>query len=180
MRTIISLDILKDSKGQSMVEFAVAAPVLIVFLYSVIYLSNLYISKHNTLISARYAARHLSRNNQTNLVELRRNISTHFFNDEKIKIRYDNSPGNFVDGMPDYITSVIGRDVKPGYYHISVEYSAPMKFGALDLSKEGRRQFNIKSEHYVGGNSWNGYDIDSHDVVDIIMNTVKNLIDFFF
>lgn len=50
-----------SARGQSMVEFAVAAPVLILILYMIMYVSDLYVIKSKTLVSARYGAWHLAR-----------------------------------------------------------------------------------------------------------------------
>lgn len=44
-----------------MVEFAVAAPLLVLMLYAIVYVSDLYVIKSKTLVAARYGAWHLAR-----------------------------------------------------------------------------------------------------------------------
>ncbi len=59
------LILIQNTRGQSMVEFAVALPTVVLLLWAGMYIGNIYLVKHKTLAAARYGTWNFARGEQT-------------------------------------------------------------------------------------------------------------------
>ena len=78
-------------KGQAMTEFCVAVPLLVLLLWSILYLAEMYIVKHETLVAARYGTWLLSRydnipDNSVDIEQIRGLIANNFFKNESERL----------------------------------------------------------------------------------------------
>ncbi len=190
-------------KGQSMVEFCVAAPVLVLLLWSILYLKEMFIIKHQTLVAARYGTWLLSRNdnlpvNQINRKQVEDLIAGNFFKDKprknlSVQPNYIGADFEdvelFRDGTDDFIlwmSGFLGKTLlhanTQSLYSLVVKYKYPRVFGTVDLRKGRNKYFEIQSEHCILGNSWDGQRVAVHDLKEMIearigdiLNRVKNL-----
>ena len=179
--------ILKDTRGQSMVEFCVAAPVLVLLLWSIWYVSDLYVVKFKTLAAARYGTWLLSKNDDLRPEHIKPLIAKHFFDNDTSRLTltvpdageedifsdivHSKSVGEaFVDSIMGVINKVMGSK---SIYSLKVEYEMPLIFGAVDLTEFRDKPFQITSEHYVVGNTWNGCRTDVHDLMSLIGELIE-------
>ena len=161
--------ILTGARGQAMVEFCVAAPVLILLLWSIWYVSDLYVVKFKTLAAARYGTWRLSKDDHLRPEDIKSQIAKHFFDNNTSRLTLtvpdageedifsdivdSESAGEaFVDLIMGVINKVMGSK---SIYSLKVEYEMPLIFGAVDLTEFRDKRFQITSEHYVVGNTWN-------------------------
>jgi hypothetical protein len=179
--------ILTDARGQAMVEFCVAAPVLILLLWSIWYVSDLYVVKFKTLAAARYGTWLLSKNDDLRPEDIKPLIARHFFENHTSRLTLtvpdageedifsdivdSESAGEaFVDLIMGVINKVMGSK---SIYSLKVEYEMPLIFGAVDLTEFRDKPFQITSEHYVVGNTWNGCRTDVHDLISLIGELIE-------
>jgi len=76
LKTRIST-LIQNTRGQSMVEFAVALPTVVLLLWAGMYVGNLYLIKHKTLAAARYGTWNFARGEQT-VAQAKNKIAKHF------------------------------------------------------------------------------------------------------
>lgn len=183
----------RKTDGQAMAEFCVAAPLFVLLLWSIWYLSDLYIMKHKTLVASRYGTWLLSRydnlpRDSVNLDRVRQLIARHYFAGSQDGLEVEEqhiggednnqfqddvnqnagSQGQWLDDVVGLLqTRLMGSD-SPTVYSLKVSHQFPRIFGAVDLSEYSDEDFHIQSEHYVGGNSWDGGRVDVHDPMDVI------------
>jgi hypothetical protein len=191
-----------QQKAQSMAEFCVAAPLLVLLLWSIIYLTEMYIAKHDTLVAARYGTWLLSRHdnipeNSVDIDEVRGLISRHFFDNSSEGLLVTNQPDGigssgfneeltqstesveWVDQIVGFIgENLMGTDT-PNLYSLKVQYDYPRLFGAVDLRQGEAETFTIESEHFVIGNSWDGQRVEVHDIIDMLGNVIEEIFDGF-
>jgi len=182
-----NVKLLKDTRGQSMVEFCVAVPVLVVLLWSIWYVSDLYVVKFKTLAAARYGTWLLSKNDQLRPEHIKPLVAKHFFENNTHRLTLtvpdageedifsdivdSESVGEaFVDLIMGVINKVMGSK---SIYSLKVEYEVPLIFGAVDLTGFRDKPFQITSEHYVVGNTWNGCRTDVHDLMSLIGELIE-------
>lgn len=187
----------KQNRGQSMTEFCVAGPILVLLLFSIIYVSDLYVAKTMTLVASRYGAWQLSGANME-FDEITKSIRKHFFShlepSEKRRLTItsnadanDSKNQDFLDDAVQdtqppmsLIIPLIGNIVggSANRYVMRVEYKPPLKLGSLDMSDcfppDG---FNIRSELYVAGNSWNGARTKVHGLIECLEEKIKEMIE---
>jgi len=179
--------LLEDTRGQAMVEFCVAVPVLVVLLWSIWYVSDLYVVKFKTLAAARYGTWLLSKNDQLRPEQIKPLMAKHFFENNNHRLTLtvpdagkddifsdilnSESAGEaFVDLIMNVINKVMGSK---SIYSLKVEYEMPLIFGAVDLAEFRDQPFKITSEHYVVGNTWNGCRTDVHDLMSLIGELIE-------
>ncbi|MBS3758440.1 MAG: pilus assembly protein [Desulfobacterales bacterium] len=181
--------LVKESRGQSSVEFAVGAPVLIFMIFAILYVNDFYIAKEKTLVSARYGSWKLARD--ANLSgDVKPDILQHYFEGAEGNIEIqdvsDTNPFNAenantnitgllssgVDSVVEFINKVF-TDGGHLRYGIRVTYSGQPKLGPFDLAKIGVDPIHVSSAHYVDGNSWDGDNTDVHEVMGLLWETVK-------
>jgi hypothetical protein len=203
----LKFDLLKlhrRNHGQAMTEFCVAVPVLVLLFWSIMYLTDMYVVKHETLVAARYGTWLLSRydnipENSVDIEEVRELIAKYFFNNnsegllvteqhvsgdqddggfnDELETNSGSDGGNWIDKILGFIgDTFIGTD-SPTIYSLKVEYDYPKLFGAVDLREGEDDTFTIESEHSVIGNSWDGQRVEVHDLVDMIGNVIEELFD---
>ena len=188
--------------GQSMAEFCVFGPLLVLLLWSILYVSNLFIVKHDTLVAARYGTWLLARysnfppNHEMNQDDVEQLIHRNFFKgfqgDTKVE-PYDiaatkdsedfpdnvinsSEAGEWVAALEAILTDLVESGT-PAIYGLEISHTYPRIFGAVDLSEYVNDDFVIKSDHYVIGNSWDGARVESHDLVDIIEQAIGEILD---
>jgi Flp pilus assembly protein TadG len=146
---------LHNERGQSMVEFVVAAPVLIIFLYAIWFISDMYVVKSQTLMAARYATWRLASLDQAGTAGL--GVRAHYFEDNA-KVAIEVVPGDeeMLNPVADLLNDVFAGKLQPGTFAVRVDYTMEPVLGGLDLSEENPAGFTIGYTHYVGGNSWHG------------------------
>jgi hypothetical protein len=187
-------------KGQAMTEFCVAVPLLVLLLWSILYVTEMYIIKHKTLVASRYGTWLLSRydnipENSVDFKEVEKSIFQNFFKNDSERLLIieqhvggDQDDGGFGDelgqesgsgGWIDGIVGFIGENLigsgSPSIYSLKVEYEYPRLFGAVDLREGDNENFNITSEHYVIGNSWDGQRAKVHDVIDMLEELISRI-----
>ncbi|KPK31063.1 MAG: hypothetical protein AMK69_01550 [Nitrospira bacterium SG8_3] len=179
--------ILTDARGQAMVEFCVAVPVLILLLWSIWYVSDLYIVKLKTLSAARYGAWLLSKDDDLRPEDVKPLIAANFFDNNTNRLTltipdsgeedlfsdivHSESVGEaFVDLIMNIINEVMGSK---SIYSLKVEYEMPLIFGAVDVTEFRDKPFQITSEHYVVGNTWHGCRTDVHDLISLIGELIE-------
>jgi hypothetical protein len=170
-----------------MVEFCVAVPVFVVLLWSIWYVSDLYVVKFKTLAAARYGTWLLSKDDALRPENIKPLVAKHFFdnNIDRLTLTVPD-PGEedifsdivdsesvgeaFVDLIMGVINKVMGSK---SIYSLKVEYEMPLIFGAVDLTEFRDKPFQITSEHYVVGNTWNGCRTDVHDLMSLIGELIE-------
>ena len=185
-------------QGQSMAEFCVSTPVLVLLLWSILYLTDMYMAKHETLVAARYGTWLLSRydnvpkdkidfNQVENLIKKnffgKRSQQNVFVNPQPIGSGLDdfkffeNGSGVFVDWIFGFLANnMLGADTQ-SIYSLNVKYNYPRVFGAVDLRKGTHKFFEIESEHSIIGNSWDGQRVEVHDLIEMIEKWTGEIID---
>ena len=163
----------KGTRGQAMVEFAVAAPVFVLFLYACLYVSDLYIYKQKAVIAARYGAWRLSRGMTQG------NIPGNFFEGDSANVTtfHENIEAEgAIDELAGFMDDVFGDDDVQGTYHFNVKYKVSSEFGPFDLSDISGAPdfFNLTSDHYVNAGTWDGCHSDVHEMYGMLKNIVKS------
>lgn len=189
-------------KGQAMTEFCVAVPVLVLMLWCIMYLTEMFIVKHETLVASRYGTWLLSRydnipSNSVNIEQVRSLIAKNFFknNSEGLLVQEqhvggdqddggmsneleDNTENSFwVDNILTFIADTFLDSDSPTIYSLKVQYEYPRLFGSVDLREGDNSHFKIQSEHSVLGNSWDGQRIDVHDLIGIIGEAISEVLE---
>lgn len=184
-----------------MAEFCVAAPVLVLILWSIICLSDMFVIKHETMVAARYGSWLLARHDLS-VEELRAPISHYFFKDRIDQVSFppqnpdnaQNGNGLIEDGfidktrqevMADSWTDPILEELAgklfgpnmPNPDYLNVGYDFPRMFGALDLREDREEFFTIQSEHFVIGNSWNGEKVQTHHLNDVLNEAIGDVLE---
>ena len=182
-------------RGQAMTEFAVVAPILVILLLSIIYISDFYVIKIKVLTAARYGAWQIARNQMDeNTIDMNIVDNTKLNDSDVTNIETPDQPLKECDDGGDNMTSVLSGidksvedalsfflDPESETTGFHVTYNVPVKLESklgphrFRDDYEGKN-FHIIGSHYVDGNSWNGCDIDVHDMVDLIFEPIK---DFF-
>lgn len=176
-------------QGQSMAEFCVAAPVLVLLLWSILYLTDMYVVKHETLVAARYGTWLLSRydnvpEDKMDSKHIENLIKKNFFGkrpSQNVLIEewpigsglddfklFENESGVFIDWVVGFMADNLLGAQTPSIYRLKVKYKYPRVFGAVDLRKGTHKFFEIKSEHSILGNSWDGQRVKVHDLLEMI------------
>jgi hypothetical protein len=185
-------------QGQSMAEFCVAAPVLVLLLWSILYLADMYIVKHKTLVAARYGTWLLSRydnvpENRIDFNQVEDRIKKKFFGkrpQQNVLIEeqhigtglddftfFENGSGVFIDWVFGFLSQNLLGANTPSIYSLKVKYNYPRVFGAVDLREGNHNFFGIQSEHFVLGNSWDGQRTEVHDLVEMIEERAGDIIE---
>ena len=188
-----------------MVEFCVAAPLLVLLLWSIWCLSDMYTIKNKTLVAARYGSWLLSRydnlpRHEIDINDVRGLIANNFFNgsmdgldvddqtvsgetdDEIIQLINDDLVTVYpawtemiIDRIKNYLVKNDYVD-RPSTYSISVTREFPNVFGAVDLRDLHPGPFPIISKHHLVGNSWDGGRVELHDLFEIVQNEIEDII----
>jgi len=161
----------KNNDGQAIIEFIICAPLLILFIFSIIHVSNLLIAKERTIVSARYCAWHLLRNDEKENI-LEEKISKYFFNQQKNVSVQTNEKGPEIENLfqttMDTYLNIFENQSR--LLHVKIVNPVFYPFSKTPLV--------LTEENYIKGNSWNGYDIDIHDIQDAIIHMIKHPLDF--
>jgi len=177
--------LIQNTRGQSMVEFAVALPTVVLLLWAGMYIGNVYLIKHKTLAAARYGTWNYARGEQTT-VQVKTNIAKHFFDSkstglyvtaQKTPFDYTNVPSALkgaVDKVVDIVNQVM-TDEKTNIFSLKVQYEVSPKLGALDLSDMHAANYKIESSHYVTVNEWDGCKSKVHDMFSMLWKMVENI-----
>jgi Flp pilus assembly protein TadG len=192
----------KQEDGQSMVEFVICAPVLVLVLYALFYLSDLYILKSKALVGARVAAWQVARGThdadaaETSVVEnfhfrfggrdARAHLSSLTDTVEggsiEVSMGTQQSSDFSLGGVDDLIASglgaLLGDDSSSQTTRGTLVYQLPLQLGPFDLSDvTANTPFAITASHYVDGNSWNGCAVRVHDLLGAIRQSISGLFD---
>ncbi len=167
-----------------MVEFAVVLPVLLLFFYCMVYLSDIYTIKQNALVAARYSAWKLSKPDPPDCADLEDEISEYFFQGEDTTLDCSPSNGDSSDflgsatGMVNTILSSIVGSASDKMSHAKVDHPAPVSPALASLDPtDSLSNITISGEHFVEANAWSGFEVDTHDVFDMIGNIIKEVTD---
>lgn len=192
----------RGDRGQAMTEFCIAGPLLVLLLWSLIYMTEMFIVKHETLVAARYGTWLLSRNDNIpkksiDIDQVTQLITKNFFNNKSAgltvteqhlgsdtnnggfssRMNSQSGSGSWIDKIVGFIgDGLMGTDT-PNVYSLKVEREYPRIFGAVDLTENSSQNFKIVSEHYVLGNSWDGQRVETHDLIDMLESLVKKMFD---
>ncbi len=193
--------VINNNQGQSMVEFAVAAPVLLLLMLSIIYISDLYIYKQKTIIAARYGAWRLARSEDPNTSAVKTDICNFFFPGENARLTWTPNPptstfsystsippaletilnnlSSLKDSITDKANEIFTGQAGSSTYIFTVYYKAPVP-GTIRMSNSDDlppllpTHFNINTAHYIVGNSWNGCQTSVHEGFGLIWETIKS------
>jgi Flp pilus assembly protein TadG len=188
--------------GQSMVEFVICAPVLVLVLYALFYLSDLYILKSKVLVGARVAAWQVARGTHEAQAaesgvaqhfhfrfggrDARAHVSslTDTVNSASLDLTMgtqqstDFSLGGINDLVAEGLGALLGDDSSTQTTRSTLVYRLPLQLGPLDLSEfAADGTFAITADHYVDGNSWNGCAVRVHDLLGAIGDSISGLFD---
>jgi TadE-like protein len=184
LKTRIS-SLIRNTRGQSMVEFAVALPTVVLLLWAGMYIGNVYLIKHKTLAAARYGTWNFARGEQTT-AQARTKIAKHFFDNktsglyvtsQKIPSDFSNVGGAFktIVGEGLNIINRVMTDEKANISSLKIQYEVSPKLGALDLSDMHAANYKIESSHYVTANGWDGCNSKVHDMFSMLLQMVKSI-----
>lgn len=194
----------RQEDGQSMVEFAICAPVLVVVLYALFYLSDLYLLKSKVLIGARYAAWQVARGtHDADAAESGAVDNFHFrfggrdprahlssltdrpaAGSVDLTIAREQSTDFSLGGINDLVASGLGALLGDGGSSQTtvgtLVYQLPVRMGPIDMGEfTAGDTFGITASHYVDGNSWNGCAVRVHDLLGAIRDSVTGIFDIF-
>lgn len=192
----------REEDGQSMVEFAICAPILVLVLYALFYLSDLYILKSKVLVGARVAAWQVARGThdaqaaESGVVEhfhfrfggrdARAHVSSLTDTAESASLDLtmgtqqssDFSLGGINDLVASGLGALLGDNSTTQTTRSTLVYRVPVQLGPLDLSEFAPADtFAITADHYVDGNSWNGCVVRVHDLLGAIRDSIGGLFD---
>ena len=180
----------QNTQGQSMVEFAVALPTVVLLLWAGMYIGNVYLIKYKTLAAARYGTWNFARGEQTT-AQAKTKIAKHFF-DKKTSGLYVTSqkiPSDF-SSVGGAVKTIVGEgldiinrvmtDEKANISSLKIQYEVSPKLGALDLSDMHAAKYKIESSHYVTSNGWDGCNSKVHDMFSMLWQMVKSIFTYGF
>lgn len=186
----------RDEKGQAMVEFVVAAPVLAIFLFAIWFISDMYEVKFQTLVAARYGAWRLARedgmpgvNYQALKTGVMGKIKEYYFDDDNLLTMAEvNAPegtgyiARLLDEIIDFVNDVMSKSNHSTTYGMKVEYRVPLmtELNVFDTENILPDEFTISSTHYVCGNSWNGCKTEVHEMFGLIYETIGTVFERLF
>jgi hypothetical protein len=181
---VIRMKFFGDVRGQSMVEFAVAAPVLATLLFAILYVSDLYVIKYETLVSSRYGAWRLARDDSLTLTNTKNNIAGYYFEDDNsLNIQEASAEEGTLEDISqeilDFVNSIFSSADHSTTYGLKVEYQVPLRLGYLDMSGELPSGFKIVSTHYVCGNAWDGCRNDVHEMFSMLVQSIGSVFNLF-
>lgn len=167
---------LRDERGQSMVEFAVSVPVLVIFLYAIWFISDLYVAKYQTLMAARYATWRLARMDDAWPGMLVGAVRAHYFDDDD-RSNIEIVPAGEIDSGPmaSILTDVFAGQLRPTTFAMRTSYTVAPQLGGLDISEENPDGFTIDYTHFVGGNSWLGCRTSIHEMYGLYYSYVRQV-----
>jgi hypothetical protein len=173
-----------DVRGQAMVEFVVAAPVLATLLFAILYVSDLYTIKYETLVSSRYGAWRLARDDSLTVANTKNDIAGYYFEeDNSVSIQeasaQEGTLGEFAQDIIDFVNSIFSDADHSTTYGLKVEYQVPLRLGYLDMSGELPSGLKIVSTHYVCGNAWDGCRTDVHEMFSMLVQSIGNVFNLF-
>ncbi|MDJ0780967.1 MAG: pilus assembly protein [Desulfosarcinaceae bacterium] len=196
--------IYRQEDGQSMVEFAICAPLLVLILYAIFYLSDLYILKSKVLVGARVAAWQVARGThdaqaaETGVVDnfhfrfggrdprAHTSSLTDTVQGGSLELTMGTQQSSDFDlgGLNDLIVAGLGAllgDNSSSQTTVgSLAYQLPIQLGPLNLSDvTTEASFAITASHYVDGNSWNGCAVQVHDLLGAIRDSITGIFDIF-
>jgi len=175
--------LIRNTRGQSMVEFAVALPTVVLLLWAGMYIGNVYLVKYKTLAAARYGTWNYARGEQTT-EQVKKKIAKHFFDNktsglyvtsQKIPSDLSSIGGwfNMIAGKGLDIVNTVMTDEKANIFSLKIQYEVSPKLGALDLSDMHAANYKIESSHYVTANGWDGCNSKVHDMFSFIWQLLK-------
>jgi len=189
LKTRIST-LIQNTRGQSMVEFAVALPTVVLLLWAGMYVGNLYLIKHKTLAAARYGTWNFARGEQT-VAQAKNKIAKHFF-DKKTSglfVTSQKTPSDF-SSVGGAVKTIVGEgldiinrvmtDEKANISSLKIQYEVSPKLGALDLTDMHAANYKIESSHYVTSNGWDGCNSKVHDMFSMLWQMVKSIFTYGF
>jgi len=178
-------DLIFGIRGQSMVEFAIGVPFLLIMMFSIIYVSKLYIIKEKTLVAARYGAWKVSRN-KGDISSIKNSIISNYFPDQEDRVKVTDVSGTNsfntnefaglgqgIDKVIEFISSIFSGNAGKLRYGIEVTYSAPIKLGMMDLAQADVISMDVSSKHFIDGNTWEGDRTDVHEILGMLWGIVK-------
>jgi hypothetical protein len=182
--------LIQNTRGQSMVEFAVALPTVVLLLWAGMYMGHIYLVKHKTLAAARYGTWNFARGEQTT-AQVKNKIAKHFFDNQtsglyvtsqKIPSDFSSVGGGFktIIGKGLDIINTVMTDEKANISSLKIQYEVSPKLGALDLSDMHAANYKIESSHYVTANGWDGCHSKVHDMFGMLWQLVKKIFTFGF
>lgn len=173
------------SQGQSMVEFAVSMPAVVLLLWAGLYMANMYLVKHKTLAAARYGTWKFAREEKT-AAEIKTSVARYYFDNSTsgLYVTEQNTPtdmddlGGFLDTVTgkalDYLNGVM-TDQDSNVSSIKIQYEVAPKLGALDISDMHPGNYKIVSSHFVTANGWDGCHSDVHDLFSMLWEMVEEI-----
>ncbi len=179
------ITLIRGTRGQSMVEFAVAMPAVILLLWAGLYMANIYLVKHKTLAAARYSTWKFAREEKT-VEELKTAVAKYYFdnNTTGLYVTEQNTPtdmddlGGFLDTVTgkafDFLNGVM-TDQDSNVSSIKIQYEVPPKFGALDIRDMHPANYKVESSHYVTANGWDGCHSDVHDIFSMLWEIIEEI-----
>jgi len=164
---------LTHNQGQAVTEFVVCASLLILFIFGIVQMSKLLIIKEKTIESVRYATFHQLRNNEKGSI-LENTIAEKFFNNQQeVSVQTGNKGATIENDLQAPINTFLKTsDIQPRSLYCKIECPVSSPF----LPEPAV----ISEENYIKGNSWNGYDIDIHDIRDAVIEIFKKPLAFIF
>ena len=182
--------LIRNTRGQSMVEFAVALPTVVLLLWAGMYVGNLYIVKHKTLAAARYGTWNYARGEQT-VAQAKTKIAKYFFDNKTsgLHVTSQKTPSDF-SSVGGAVKTIVGEgldiinrvmtDEKANISSLKIQYEVSPKLGALDLSDMHAAKYKIESSHYVTSNGWDGCNSKVHDMFSMLWEMVESIFDLGF
>jgi len=171
------MSIIKNNKGFALLEMIICFPVLIILLYTIIYLSEISILKGKTLIASRYVAWELAKNYSSTNVEnsIDEKVKELFFKNYEHDLTIHSQ--EYFRSIPEDLTKIqktYFKTLLPLSFVGEVTYNLPMKFGPIKFNCNDIFGLNISSNHYISSNSWNGWENSQHDHFDdVILSRLK-------
>ena len=177
--------LIQNTRGQSMVEFAVALPTVVLLLWAGMYMGDMYIVKHKTLAAARYGTWKLAREEKT-VAEIKNNIAKYYFDDNTsgLHVTEQSTPtdvknvGDLYDVASNWALNILNgimTDQDSNITSLKIQYEMAPKLGALDISDMHSANYKVESSHYVTANSWDGCHSDVHDLFSAIWELVEEI-----
>ena len=167
---------LRNERGQSMVEFAIAAPVLVIFLYAIWFVSDLYVAKCQTLMAARYATWRIAALDDLGGGSVALGVRAYYFEEnDKVTMEAVSGDEELLSPVSDLLNDVFAGELRPSTFAMNVSYNVAPQLGGLDMSEENPDGFTVGYTHYVGGNSWHGCRTYIHEMYGLFYSYTRRL-----